>query len=374
MTNCKFSLSRMAAVTLSLVVLGSECSGQTTPPPSMTKESAVTAIKENVHKFEALTNLNLSYTLTYSLLAGKPRFGFARMEVKNIRNGDKLKMWMKGWRLGSQQPSDERACTWNGIVGMERVNPSVVSISNKSDNLIYYYSYYTDFLGFPGGSASLPTSAGNSYSRDDYWLPDVLDRHLAEYTIRPQPELVNGSWCAVLERPGADTLWLDYTHGFALRRRDSFFPSSGTLRMRTYYEDFRELNGLWLPWSIVREEFGGVDQPKEFLNKLCARKFIKVQEAVCTELSDAEFRLPVNDGETVQDQVRKLAYKKVPDTADPLEEALQAARSERGFRRYLTSGILVNTILWGCVVVAGVVGLWWVLRAVRAKRARQLLQ
>jgi hypothetical protein len=238
---------------------------------------------------------------------------------------------------------------------MNKSSKDNVTITNKADRLIFYYSYYADFIAFPEGGAKLPGLTGKETTRADYWLPEVLQQNLAEYSLRPKPERIGNDVCYVLERKGRDVLWFDASKRCALRRRDCLDPASGSLRERTLCDNFERVFDTWLPRLVVREEYGGLERPKEFFGKLCARKRITVHSFETAAIPASEFLIPIRDGYLINDQVRGLIYKKTPEGDRPLEtSAVEAKRVlESSFSSWFNMWTIIKLLFSFVIILLG---------------------
>jgi hypothetical protein len=111
---------------------------------------------------------------------------------------------------------------------------------------------------------TLPPAKLDPKQEHPFFLHEALAR--PGYRVRPLQELVDGTWCVVLERPGVDTCWFDPAHGFALRRRE-FHATAGPVFLRYDLGDYRQEGpGVWLPRTLRRlvcrtEGAGGAAHP-----------------------------------------------------------------------------------------------------------------
>jgi hypothetical protein len=71
------------------------------------------------------------------------------------------------------------------------------------------------------------------------------------YGVRPFQEEWDGRWCHVLEKPGADALWIDVEGGFRLLKRAFYDSGTGATKQEYLLRDHREAApGVWFPTTI----------------------------------------------------------------------------------------------------------------------------
>ena len=69
--------------------------------------------------------------------------------------------------------------------------------------------------------------------------------------VRPLQEKAEGHWCHVLERPGADRLWIDVSRGCCLLAREFCNPKDGSPTLRYELGEHQEIErGIWIPKRI----------------------------------------------------------------------------------------------------------------------------
>lgn len=107
-------------------------------------------------------------------------------------------------------------------------------------------------LAMPGGRM-MPYEPSRPY------VPDVVLKNLARYSVRDEPEVVNGAACFVLESPGLDVMWIDETGN--LHQREQHWGPGEALSLVTTAQDFRQRKeGIWLPEVIETQHF---DNPRQ---------------------------------------------------------------------------------------------------------------
>ena len=186
-----------------------------------------------------------------------------------------------------------------------------------------------ELLVVPGQRAGSLPSLADAYHRDDSsgWLPSTISSSLDDYRVEERVD-DEGVRCVVLEKPVSNAFWFDPEKGFALRRRDAWDSENGLLRTRTVLRDFREIEGVWLPASIVREEFGGPDDPRSSPDQVRRRKTIQLTEASTDAIADQEFVLTAPDGVTVHDSPRRTYFHRYRSGENPIIAAAEALRVE----------------------------------------------
>lgn len=293
----------------------------------VTVEEAEKAVAKNYERFRAIKNLTLRWTLRYERLSGHRKFGFDSVEVKSLRKGDKLRLGMI-----ARMPNDFtliREMAWDGRTGTtneRRAKSGDFTITAKPFRWLYQYNYYMNYLSYPDGAGSLPSLA-DTYGRDDAsgWLPGAITSSPSAYRVDERVD-DEGVRCVVLEKPGANAFWFDSEKGFALRQRDAWDSENGLLRTRTVLRDFRLVDGVWLPASIVREEFGGPDDPRSSPDQVRARKTIQVTDVSTEAIADQEFILTAPDGVTVHDGPRRAYFHPYRTGVNPILDVAETLR------------------------------------------------
>ena len=87
-------------------------------------------------------------------------------------------------------------------------------------------------------------------------LPEFLTKSLASYRVLPEPELVDGHRCWIVEWPGMDRIWVDPECGFVIRRRIYHWGPGKPLRCDVVQKDIREVRpGLWIAFQQIVENY-----------------------------------------------------------------------------------------------------------------------
>ena len=121
-------------------------------------------------------------------------------------------------------------------------------------------------------------------------------------------ELEGGETCFVLERRGRDKLWVDPKKNFSLIRRDFFHPGGRRIWERTTYGDYQKVGNCWFPGFLQRDEFGTPKDKDEFANQVCNRKIIDRVSILEPDANGFDFRIGIQDGDLVQDDLRGVTY------------------------------------------------------------------
>ncbi len=344
-----FWLRGMLIASLSIVIASAASAEET-------KERLARGVLNNYKTFSQFPNLRIDHELKYVHLSGVRRFAFKDADIVFERKGKKLRVEVRS-SIGAPPKPFTRLCSWDGAIGMTYHGRSIaLDIDKNAPTNIFGYSYYVNFMYYPEGDGKEEALFNNRDEVDaDYWISESLSKHLDEYRVAPTREVVDGVECVLLERPGYDRIWIDPGRGFVVRRREVRYPTADRLRERTTYGDFRPVAGLHLPFSIVREEFAGLDDSNLAADQLRGRKSIIVRDISVGVIPDKEFRLPIPEDQLVADHVRNLTYKNLAKGDDPSAQVLDVAR--RDFSPPPRSGSrgIVVAILLGSMLAIGIV-------------------
>lgn len=126
---------------------------------------------------------------------------------------------------------------------------------------------YLDNLGF-----WLPKSIKTAPS--DFYLPEAFESN--EYFVHDSFESVSGIDCCVVESPNKDKIWLDPGRGYVPIKRE-WSPSQGisALRHVVHFDDYRQVDGIWLPFYCLRETYAFAAQNQDFVNTLVSHTIVK---------------------------------------------------------------------------------------------------
>ena len=304
-------------------------------------------VTRNYERFRQIPNLTVKFSLDYKHLNGQRKFGFDSVLIETRRHSGKLQLRMAGVQPTKNSKGSQlvRMVAWDGkaATGLE---PSTsgsgeYSVGSTPSSYLYYFNYYVDFLSYPDGSGSVPGVA-QGRKPAALWLPRILTDNLARYHIRAETE--DNAPCHVLENPDHESFWFDPDMGYALRRRDSYDPETGSLRHRTVLKDFRSIGGVWLPAKIIQEEFGGPDDPKTVVGQPRAKKTITVSELSTEEIPESAFRLEAPVGVVVHDVPRKVFYTRYKTGENPIVASAELARDRYGASFYRGWGSLLAAL------------------------------
>lgn len=336
---------------------------------AQTIDDMVRAFAANHDKFLSIPCLTTRFTLEYVKLKGKRQFAFDTVDVKTYRKGSKLRASSIGRRSGKVVMM--RDCAWDGEAGTEYRSTEghgQFILTRGPSDLIFYYNYYVDFIYFPEARGSFPPlkKAGVEYP-DRTWLPPTLSDHALDYSIR-ETDTTQPPGCVLIEREGLDKLWLDPIRSFALRKREMFRGPTLPPAERTTLSQYEELEGAHMPKLVVREEFGGADDPTSVEGQVRCTKTIIVEEFSTGEIPDAAFRLTPQPGVEVHDTVLGRSYTYFTDQKNPVISAAEAAR--RTVSASDPTGVLAYVAAAGAIVLACGLAVAMRLQSRRSKKRR----
>lgn len=133
------------------------------------------------------------------------------------------------------------------------------------------------------------------------FLHDVLAQK--QCIVRPRQEQVDGVWCHVIEVPGLDTLWIDPSVGFGIRRRLWAGGNSGMLYTRYELSDFREMKpDIWIPWRLRRIVYDTAVRKPGTTPTIIVEGRATVVRAVVNEVPEDLFQFKPPPGTLVQNR------------------------------------------------------------------------
>jgi hypothetical protein len=170
----------------------------------------------------------------------------------------------------------------------------------------------------------------------DAWRPPQAESHphylhLALETrdcrVAELQDLVDGASCHVIEIPGGDRIWVDPSIGWAVRRREKYWPSMG--KKRAFYEltDYREEEpGIWLPRGLRRNVFAATTDANGDQDTRADVERVEVNRA-----ADTLFRFTPTPGTLINDRDTG-EIKQVPGGLEHVDElvAVVGEIMERG--------------------------------------------
>jgi hypothetical protein len=113
--------------------------------------------------------------------------------------------------------------------------------------------------------------------------------------VRGKQELCDGQWCHVLEKPGADVLWIDVARGCAVLAREFYHESSGACICRYETGGHKEDQpGIWMPRWIRNVQFDFAARTEEARHRKIIDGVISLIEVSINDVDDGvfEFRPP----------------------------------------------------------------------------------
>jgi hypothetical protein len=323
-------------------------------------EQAANELSRTYGQFRAIGCLRIKFFLEYEHLDGQRKFAFNRVDVSTYRKGPRLRLNFVGVRPNGTTLTRELA--WDGKVGTSnepREGGGEYSIRRVPPDLLFYYNYYVEFLSYPDARGSLPkiakASKGKGVRSQTSWLPEAVTARAGEF-IADERRDEEGVACLVLTRPGHDCFWLDPSKGCVLRRRDTWDPATGNLVTKTILRNFRTVGSVWMPATIVREEYGGPDDRTSTPNKARARKTVHLIEVSTAEVADRMFVLDAPPGATVHDAPHRTFFTAYKVGENPVINAAEAART-RVAPSDPTPALVLGAVVMGLLVVAAIVAL-----------------
>ena len=147
---------------------------------------------------------------------------------------------------------------------------------------------------------ALPVPPKDRITEQGLMLPGCLVANKGEYHVRPQLEDIDGSFCHVIDRPGADVIWVDVKQGYQVRRR-TIFQKSGRPLLEMRATDFRErAPGVWLPTHQIGVSFNQDSAPPEYQGRVATVVTNRLIEARFNDLPDSFFSLPAKEDKTTK--------------------------------------------------------------------------
>lgn len=119
---------------------------------------------------------------------------------------------------------------------------AIVAILPSGTSQLDWSDHYFEAIGI------WPCPAWVSNTKD-FFVQEVISDPKSR--LLPEPEMIDGASCLVIERGEKDKLWLDPDKGFMLRHRVRLTrnKTSGNARRQVYHlADFRAVGGVWLPF------------------------------------------------------------------------------------------------------------------------------
>lgn len=229
-------------------------------------------------------------------------------------------------RLASTIPSPNGRATAGGaeIVAFDGESVrSLVPAATRLDipmGLIQGPSEKAGYLDTDAYAATLPIYlSDNERSRvvkADYFMPDALDAADQTWTVSPTLEIVDGAECHVLQSLQRQSIWIDPSIGFAMRRREMHYGlkdkpmGSWPLHRRLSFRDFEKTSdSLWLPKAVDIVIYARPDAPKERWNSPGWSSSLRVKELMVNDrVADDVFHLAFPSRTNVFDKVHNRSY------------------------------------------------------------------
>lgn len=150
----------------------------------------------------------------------------------------------------------------------------------------------------------------------DYFMPDALDAADQTWTVSPTLEIVDGAECHVLQSLQRQSIWIDPSIGFAMRRREMHYRmrdkpmGEWPLYMRISFRDFEKASdSLWLPKAVDIVNYTRPDAPKDRWNLPGWSSSLRVKELMVNDrVADDVFHLSFPPGTNIHDTVRNHLY------------------------------------------------------------------
>ena len=195
--------------------------------------------------------------------------------------------------------------------------------------------------------------------------------------VRPRLEELDGRWCHVLERPGADALWIDVEHGCALLAREAIDPKSGALMWRFECGGHLEKGpGIWLPAWIRYLQFDPNARTADLRRRMVADSRIEILQAEVNSVGDESFSFSPPDGALRLDLRGRNHVQVHPHGVDHLDKLVdwtkqvRDASSKTDGKRSDPGELSIRDFCWGILgfLVGGLVVS--LIRQASAKRLR----
>jgi hypothetical protein len=191
----------------------------------------------------------------------------------------------------------------------------------KLDAVDSHHVWYFD-------SISIPTGARAARQSESAWYVPVALGLSSVYQLLPTLQVVDGFPCHVATS-GADTIWIDVAHGFAMRRRVWFQMTNAArapvLAFIYANKDFRQYaKRIWLPHKCYRLDFAGALEPPNTQGQLTEVHTISAKTINVNTVKDELFELDFPGGTNVMDLVKNKSYV-VPHGEHLLDEVIARA-------------------------------------------------
>ncbi len=246
----------------------------------------------------------------------------------------------------------------DGDISIDIAGNARADICNGRPFLTCQFWNYTDWLHLN----VYRLVSGNDGRRDHFpanrpvYLPEDVEEHASAYRMIARYEEVDGTRCAVLERPGVARFALDPERGYAIIRSESWTQLlESQPPVQTSVKWHRALKevvpGLWLPMKIVEQIL--TDDPNYRDKPISERcKFswaMTVSDLSFAELDERIFQPSLPDGAQVRDQIRNVDFQVVGGN-NGIVAVMEFVKNRRQVRHWLVAVSLgIVTVVGGFV-------------------------
>jgi hypothetical protein len=352
-----------------LTLLVAAAIGQAFDGDAPTKD-VVDVVARNCREFAEIPSLGVRFELEYEHITGQRKFAFDRAEVKLFRKGDKVRLSLIATLKNGQKLI--REVVWDGKIATS-LQPRTkdkgdYAIGRKISNWAFYYNYYFEFMSYPGGLTSMPGIAKLEKGKKlAPLLPIALTANLPD-VVPSRSKDIDGVDCVVLATPRDLKFWFDPERNYALKQSEQYDPETKSLLNRTTFREFRQVGSIWLPSSVLREEYGGSDDPNAKPGELRARKAIKVTDVSTLPLADSDFRIAAPNGVMVHNNISTAYFTHYSTGANPVIGAARLARDAAGNRNAISIPLAVASSLAAAIVLLGILAVLAPSRAGRPEK------
>ncbi|SIO56326.1 hypothetical protein SAMN05444166_5219 [Singulisphaera sp. GP187] len=341
------ALGALAALALAISWVSPEAQAA---PPSVSELTA--AIRHNREAFFAQKSYKFQFTVNSEIQNGGT-FAYKSFNVTNIRRGADLHtivLYPKGTLRGQESlPEYVRHLIFYKNAAID-TNDSFMEISPSIFTQHFTYHQYTDYQHIDAYK-DLPAAAGNlsPFEISQPFLPETVEKSPGSYRVRATPEVIDGASCWVLERPGADEIWVDLDG--LIHQRLVYWGKGQPRSVLSKSLDFKTVaEGLKLPMKLVVDHYTNPSSdPKESWGKIAYELTIDLKSHEFNTAKDEDFLIKPSAGCAVNDYIRRVQYRIPAEGEKPFEVAMTIANLEKTPRSYYF--ILANGLLFGLLLV-----------------------
>lgn len=313
-----FALGLIVALSARLYAQGVSPAGEL-PRPVDTDKPAVLSLdelKDGIRRrYEALRALRVVYHLpTPGLDTAKDPLG--EWDCEFAYKGEKRRFSSS---LNTEGQAGAQTIVFDGesartYIPLSTTKPSapIGTIRSPAEKLAHLETdAYTLSLAIPLSDGERASAATSSF-----YMPYALDAADQIWTVSPTLEIVDAAECHVLRSLRGQSIWIDPSIGFAMRRREIHHElkdkpmGSWPVDRRYSFRDFvKTSESLWLPKAVDTVFYTSLDELGERWNKPRRRASIRVEElTVNDQVADDLFHLAFPPGTNVSDAVRNRSY------------------------------------------------------------------